>query len=46
MSVPPIPSMPSMPSMSNIMNQDVCSPECSPKHKGIGFSQFITNLNL
>jgi 1-acyl-sn-glycerol-3-phosphate acyltransferase len=40
------PSMPSMPSMSNIMNQDVCSPECSPKHKGIGFSQFITNLNL
>ena len=40
------PSTPSTPSMSNIMNQDVCSPECSPKHKGIGFSQFITNLNL
>ena len=41
-----MPSVPSMPSMSNIMNQDVCSPECSPKHKGIGFPQFITNLNL
>jgi 1-acyl-sn-glycerol-3-phosphate acyltransferase len=40
------PSMPSIPSMSNIMNQDVCSPECSPKNTGIGFQQFLMNLNL
>ena len=40
------PSMPSVPSMSNIMNQDVCSPECSPKNTGIGFQQFLMNLNL
>ena len=41
-----MPSMPSMPSMSNIMNQDVCSPECSPKNTGIGFPQFLMNLNI
>ena len=41
-----VPSVPSVPSMSNIMNQDVCSPECSPKNTGIGFQQFLMNLNL
>ena len=41
-----VPSVPSVPSMSNIMNQDVCSPECSPKNTGIGFPQFLMNLNL
>jgi 1-acyl-sn-glycerol-3-phosphate acyltransferase len=41
-----MPSVPSVPSMSNIMNQDVCSPECSPKNTGIGFPQFLMNLNL
>jgi 1-acyl-sn-glycerol-3-phosphate acyltransferase len=44
--MPSMPSIPSMPSMSNIMNQDVCSPECSPKNTGIGFQQFLMNLNL
>ena len=39
-------NVPSVPSMSNIMNQDVCSPECSPKNTGIGFPQFLMNLNL
>lgn len=45
-SMPSIPSLPSIPSMSNIMNQDVCSPECSPKNTGVGFQQFLMNLNL
>lgn len=40
------PPMPPMPSMSNIMNQDVCSPECSPKNTGIKFQQFLTSLNI
>jgi hypothetical protein len=46
MNAPSMPSIPSIPSMSNIMNQDVCSPECSPKNTGIGFQQFLMNLNL
>ena len=50
MKMPSMPSMPSVPSaqsMSNIVNQDVCSPECSPKkNMGIGFPQFLMNLNL
>ena len=37
---------PSAPSMSNIINENICSPECSPKHKGIGLPLFLTNLNL
>jgi 1-acyl-sn-glycerol-3-phosphate acyltransferase len=38
------PSIPSVPSMSNIVNENVCSPECSPKSKGLG--QFLMNLSL
>jgi 1-acyl-sn-glycerol-3-phosphate acyltransferase len=41
-----MPSVSSTPSMSNITNHDVCSPECSPKNKGIGLPQFLMNLNL
>ena len=41
-----MPSMPSVTSMSNIMNQDVCSPECSPKNTRVGFSQFLMNLHM
>ena len=37
---------PSVPSMSNIINENICSPECSPKHKGIGLPQFLINLTL
>jgi hypothetical protein len=37
---------PSAPSMSNIINENICSPECSPKHKGIGLPLFLTNLSL
>jgi 1-acyl-sn-glycerol-3-phosphate acyltransferase len=45
-SMPSMPSIPSVPSMSNIVNENVCSPECSPKSKGLGFPQFLMNLNL
>lgn len=31
---------------TNVMNENICSPECSPKNKGIGFPQFLMNLNL
>lgn len=41
-----MPSIPSIPSMSNIINENVCSPECSPKGKGLGFPQFLMNLHL
>lgn len=34
------------PSATNVMNENICSPECSPKNKGIGFPQFLMNLNL
>ena len=38
------------PSMTNIINETICSPECSPKSKGVGggggFPQFLLNLNL
>lgn len=38
------------PSMTNIINETICSPECSPKSKGLGggggFPQFLVNLNL
>ena len=38
------------PSMTNIINETICSPECSPKSKGGGggggFPQFLLNLNL
>lgn len=46
MCMPSMPSVPSVPSMSNIMNQDVCSPECSPKNTRVGFSQFLMNLHM
>ena len=39
-------SMPSIPSMSNIINQDVCSPECSPKNMGCGLSNFLMNISI
>jgi 1-acyl-sn-glycerol-3-phosphate acyltransferase len=45
-SMPSMPSVPSVPSMSNIMNQDVCSPECSPKNTRVGFSKFLMNLHM
>lgn len=48
-SAPPtssMPSIPSVPSMSNIVNENVCSPECSPKSRGLGFPQFLMNLSL
>ena len=41
-----MPSIPSIPSMSNIVNQDVCSPECSPKNMGRGLSNFLMNLSI
>jgi 1-acyl-sn-glycerol-3-phosphate acyltransferase len=34
------------PSATNVINENICSPECSPKHTGIGFPQFLMNLNL
>jgi 1-acyl-sn-glycerol-3-phosphate acyltransferase len=40
------PSIPSVPSMSNIINQDVCSPECSPKNIGCGLSNFLMNISI
>jgi hypothetical protein len=43
---PSIPSIPSIPSMSNIVNQDVCSPECSPKNMGCGLSNFLMNISI
>lgn len=44
--VPSMPSVPSVPSMSNIVNQDVCSPECSPKNMGSGLSNFLMNISI
>jgi len=53
-SVPSVPSVPSIPSMSNILNQDICSPECSPRGfgggnsngNGLEFPQFLMSLQL
>jgi hypothetical protein len=50
----PKPSVPSVPSMSNILNQDICSPECSPRGfgggnsngNGLEFPQFLMSLKL
>jgi hypothetical protein len=47
-------SVPSVPSMSNILNQDICSPECSPRGfgggnsngNGLEFPQFLMSLKL
>jgi 1-acyl-sn-glycerol-3-phosphate acyltransferase len=41
-------SVPSVASMSSIINQDICSPECSPKKSigGGGLSNFLMNVNL
>jgi hypothetical protein len=49
-----VPSVPSVPSMSNILNQDICSPECSPRGfgggnsngNGLEFPQFLMSLKL
>ena len=51
-SVPTMPTMPTMPTIpstshiTNIINQDVCSPECSPKKTGFGFPHFLMNLTI
>jgi 1-acyl-sn-glycerol-3-phosphate acyltransferase len=48
-SVSTMPTMPTIPSTShitNIINQDVCSPECSPKKTGFGFPHFLMNLTI
>ena len=55
MSVASVVSMPAVASMSSIINQDICSPECSPKKSmggggggggGCGLSNFLMNVSL